>query len=71
MREMCLDSLPAAGEIGIVQRQCPDGMQVIRQDHDRLDRERTLLPRDTKGRSQGTDMMYQRRRCPVRERNRE
>ena len=36
----------AAGEIGIAGRQRPDGMQMFGQDHDGIDRERTLLPRD-------------------------
>src|SRR5215208_5195842 len=47
MREMRLDSLPAAREIRITGRQCPDGMQMVRQDHNGIDRERTLVPRDT------------------------
>jgi len=71
MREMPLDALPAAGEIGIAGRQRPDGMQVFRQDRDGLDRERTLVPRDTERLPQGVHMMYQRRGCPVSERDRE
>jgi hypothetical protein len=44
MREMRLDSPPAAGEIGIAGWQRPDGMQVFRQDHDGVDREGVLAP---------------------------
>src|SRR5215212_3182446 len=46
MREMRLDSLPAAREIRITGRQCPDGMRMVGQDHNGIDRERTLVPRD-------------------------
>ena len=41
MREMRLDSPPAAGEIGIAGWQRPDGVQVVRQDRNGVDRERT------------------------------
>jgi hypothetical protein len=47
MGEMRLDPLPAAGEVGVDRRQRPDGMQVVRQDHDGLDREGMLLACDT------------------------
>src|SRR5437660_785841 len=46
-------------------------MQVFRQDHDGLNRERTLVPRDTERRPQGAHVMHQRRGCPVSERDRE
>ena len=59
VREMRLDALPAAGEIRIAERQHPDCMQVIRQDDDGIDRERTLVPRDPECRPQGADVIYQ------------
>jgi hypothetical protein len=71
MREMRIDSPPAAGEVGIAWRQRPDGMQVFRQDHDGLDRERTLVPRDPERRAQGAYVIHHRGGCPVRERDRE
>src|SRR5438552_9309132 len=46
MREIRLDTLPAAGKIGIARRQRPYRMQMVWQDHDGVDRERTLMPRD-------------------------
>jgi hypothetical protein len=59
MREMRIDSPPAAGEVGIAWRQRPDGMQVFRQDDDGVDRERALVPRDAECRPQGADMVHQ------------
>jgi len=71
MRDMRLDPPPAAGEVGIALRQRPDGMQVVRQDHNGVDGERTLVPRDTERVPQGAHVMHQHRGCPVRERDRE
>lgn len=47
MSEVRLHALPATGEGGIAGRQRPDRMQVIRQDHDCIDRERTLVSHNT------------------------
>jgi hypothetical protein len=71
MREVRFDALPAAGEVGIACRQRPDGMQVIRQDHDGLDREWTLVPRKTESHPQSAHVMHEREGCPVSERDRE
>ena len=44
MRERRLDEASACGEIGIVLRQCPDGVEMIGQHHNRLDHERMTDP---------------------------
>src|SRR5215467_12325807 len=46
-------------------------MQVIRQDHDGLDREWTLLPRDPERHPQGVHVLHQRRGYAVSKRDRE
>jgi hypothetical protein len=69
MREMRLDPFSAGGEIGIARRQSPEGVQVVRQDRDGVDREGTFVPRDAEGGAQGGDAMHQRRGCPVSERD--
>jgi hypothetical protein len=46
-------------------------MQVVRKDHDSLDRERPLAPRDAKSRAQCVHVVNQNRGCPIRERDRE
>ena len=57
MREIRLDSLPAAGEIEIAGWQPPDGMQMVGQDHNGVDREGTLVPRDAERHAQAMRMM--------------
>ena len=43
-REAGLDRLPASGEVGVAFRQPPQGVQIVRQDDDRIEGERPLPP---------------------------
>jgi len=54
-----LDPPPATRKIGIANRQSHDGMQMIGQNDDCLQRKRPLFPGDTKGAAQGIDMPYE------------
>ena len=56
-RKPRFDHHPADREIGIAFRHCPDGMEMIRQDNDRIDRKRTAPSRFAKCRSQQIDLL--------------
>src|SRR5262249_35118087 len=55
-RELCLYEAPARGEIRIALGQCPNGMQMVRQDHGRFDRKWMSLPCVAMGRPQQLDV---------------
>jgi hypothetical protein len=59
MREVRFDPLPPAGKIGVAGWQSPDGVQMLWQDDDGINSERTLLPRDTKRYPQLVHMIHQ------------
>ncbi len=58
-REGGFDQSPAGGEIGIAGRQCPDAVQVIREDHDGVDGERIPMPDAAKRFAQRRDVLNQ------------
>jgi hypothetical protein len=62
---------PSHGEIRISQRQCPQAMQMIRQDHDRIDDVRPRRMRDTEGMAQVANMIRLQRPPPLGDGNRE
>ena len=47
---------PTMGEVGIAIRECHDGVQMLRQNHDRVDFERPFRSGRPKGFAQGLDM---------------
>ena len=55
-----LDKAPSAGIIGVIRGQCPNGMQVVGQHDDRVDREWTLPPGSAKCCSLGGDFIDER-----------
>ena len=55
-REGGFDQSPAGGEIGIAGRQCPDAVQVIREDHDGVDGEGMPMPDAAKRFAQRPDV---------------
>src|SRR5437868_10691916 len=48
-REMTFDVAPATRKVSVSGRQGEDRVHVVRQNHDRIDRERTFLPGAAKG----------------------
>jgi hypothetical protein len=68
-REEAFDSPPSTGEVAIVGGQCHDRVQVIGQDDDRIDRERTFAPGHAKGRTQSDYVVDEHGRASVRERD--
>jgi hypothetical protein len=69
--EMSLDATPTTGEIGVPLRQGKNGMEVVRQDHDRVDGKGSLASRDTKRRPKRGDVIHKRCGPAVGERHRE
>ncbi len=59
--EMPLDPPPASRKIGIIRRQCEDGMQVIGKNYNRLDCKRALVTGYAKSLTQLADVIDQRR----------
>ena len=53
--ERALDQTPASREVGIVGRQGPDAVKMIRHDHDGVDLERTRLANGSEGIAQHVD----------------
>ena len=51
-REFCFDQPPPSSEIRVARRQCPDRVQVVGQDHYRVQTERVARPRITNRASQ-------------------
>ena len=68
-REKTLDPPPATGEVGVVGGQGHDRMQVIRQHHDCVYRERAFAPGHAKGIAQRGDVLDERGRTAVCERD--
>ncbi len=55
--ERSLDRLPTAGKIGVTGRQSQNGVQMIRQNYDRIDRKRFAIPRMAKRGAQQSNMI--------------
>jgi hypothetical protein len=55
--EVSFNPSPAAGEIRVSLRQSEDCMEMVRQDHDGIDRKGALLPRCAKRRAEHVDMI--------------
>src|SRR5262245_29752441 len=66
-----LDPTPSTCEIGIVRWQCHDRVDVIGQDHNRIDCKRPFVSGHSKGTAQCADMVDQRASMPVCQCNRE
>jgi hypothetical protein len=66
-REDCLDEPPACREIAVVSGQCPQCMKVVRQYHDRVDREGMAIPGLPERRAQQSDIVGKQRHETVRE----
>jgi hypothetical protein len=69
--EISFDAPPPARKICIVSWQTEDGVQVIRQDHDGIDRKWSLLPGHTKCGAKRADMIDKNDRLPIGQRQRE
>jgi hypothetical protein len=65
VREQTLDP-PSTGEVGVSLRQRHDGVQVIGQDDDRVDRKWPFTPRRAKGGAQGGNVLDEHGRLSVR-----
>jgi hypothetical protein len=63
-RECTLDEPPPRREIRIAIRKRPDGVEMIRQDHDGIESEGVILLDITKGAAQSSDMIDQ-QSCPA------
>ena len=59
-RETPFDETPTVRVIGVAIREGHHNVQVVRQDHDRIDRERMRVARPSHGRTQGIDVIGQR-----------
>jgi len=68
---LCLVPPPASRKIRIPCRPGKNRVQMFRQDHDGVDRERTFAPTGVERRPQRVDVIDKRGRMPVRERHRE
>jgi hypothetical protein len=67
--EMPFDASPPACEIGVSWRQGPERMKVIRQDHDRINRERARLPGRAKRSTQGAGVIDESRGSAISQRH--
>jgi hypothetical protein len=70
-REERLDQAPPRRIVCISRRQGPDSVQMVRQDHDRIERERMARPHIAKSFPQQTDSLRKQARAPVSQVNRE
>ena len=69
--EPALDLAQSIGEIGVAVRQRRDDVQVVRQHHNRIDREGMSPSGHSHGRTQRADVIEQSAGSPIRERGRE
>ncbi len=62
---MPLDPSPPTRKIRIIRRQSQESVQVVRENHDRIDNERPLTPSHTKRGAQGFDTLDKNLRAAV------
>jgi hypothetical protein len=69
VRKSAFDEAQSIRVIRVAIRQRHDNVQVVRQDHNRIDRERMRAARVSHSRAQGNDVIDQRLRSSVRDRH--